>query len=392
MAGANVNIGGMGCVCAAGVDLPAAFTSMLAGVSLPRPPTRLKVSLEKTYPVFEVDGDPPGPDWLTRGSRLMLKAALEALADAGLAPRELAGKRLGVCVGTTVGATLNNESFHQAFMAGLSPAPEPVERYLDNNPAQTLTRLLGSVGPYLTVVNACASGADAIGVASAWIKSGRVDMALAGGVDELSRVPYLGFISLLVSSERPCRPFDRHRDGLNLGEGAAFMLLESDDAAAGRGNRPNCRVAAYANAADAYHPTKPHPEGRGLRRALLSAAGQTGTTTLDLGFVNAHGTATPDNDKVEGQALAALCREGVPVVSTKSYTGHTLGAAGALEAVFTAKSLLEGRIPATARFADPDPDCGVTPTTAVTATDARFAASTSLAFGGANSCLVIERI
>jgi 3-oxoacyl-[acyl-carrier-protein] synthase-1/3-oxoacyl-[acyl-carrier-protein] synthase II len=241
------------------------------------------------------------------------------------------------------------------------------------------------------MVTACASGADAIGTASRWIRAGRCDVVVAGGADALDRYPYLGFARLGNSSPERCRPFDLCRRGLNLGEGAAALVLEPLAAVLERGGRPRAILAGYGAAADAHHPTAPHPEGRGLRRALAVALAQAGLRPEEIGFVNAHGTGTIDNDRVEGRVLAEVFAAGVPVLSTKGATGHTTGAAGALEAVFTIRSLEERLVPGSAGFEVPDPECRVVPPARSRRVEARAALSSSLAFGGANSVLVFRR-
>ncbi|MEK7270330.1 MAG: hypothetical protein AAB215_05220 [Planctomycetota bacterium] len=186
-----------------------------------------------------------------------------------------------------------------------------------------------------------------------------------------------------------CAPFDRNRQGLNLGEGAGILILESADSACRRGIRPDLRLAGYGSASDAYHLTAPRPDGSGLETALRVALSEAGITPGDTAFVNAHGTATRENDKVEGAVLARVFGRDVRFLSTKGLTGHTLGAAGALEAAFTAAALREGWIPASAGCVEPDPEIPASPVRERTAIHGRWAASTSLAFGGVNSAVII---
>jgi 3-oxoacyl-[acyl-carrier-protein] synthase-1/3-oxoacyl-[acyl-carrier-protein] synthase II len=240
------------------------------------------------------------------------------------------------------------------------------------------------------VVNACASATDALGLAMTWIRRGLVDVAIAGGSDELKRFSYHGFLSLKNMAAGRCKPFDRRRDGLNLGEGAGVVVLESEDHAAARGARSLGSVEGYGAAGDAHHATSPHPEGRGLRQAIAAALESAGLTAGDIGLINGHGTATLDNDRVEGTVLADLFPE-TTIVSTKGYTGHMLGAAGTVEAIIALAHLESGRVPATAGFEEFDPECGIRPTTTGVEVDARHALSTSLAFGGTNSVLVLGR-
>ncbi len=399
---------GLGCVSAAGGSVDAATAAMLAGARAPRPPRRFALGLGRSLPVFEIDSDlvdetaarleragaacaSPPSEWF-RTSRLAALAACEALAHAGLDAGKLRAAGAGVVVGTTVGCTMNDEAFYRAWYQGRMPQALPALRQLANNPALHLAGLFGLRGPAATIANACSSGADAIGLGMAWLESGRCDLVLAGGSDELSRLTCLGFASLMIASDKPCRPFDLERDGLNLGEGAGMVVLETRAALERRrGPRPLARLLGFGTAADAHHATAPHPEGKGLKRAIDQALARAGCTAARIGFVNAHGTSTRDNDRVEGRVLKQVLAEGTPVVSTKAYTGHTLGAAGAIEAVFTVRALQDRRLPATAGFATPDPECAIVPTRRAVVIDAEIALSTSLAFGGNNSVLLFGR-
>jgi 3-oxoacyl-[acyl-carrier-protein] synthase II len=382
-----VAITGLGCICAAGRDVDACMESLYSGRRAPAEPTRFTSSHPTRYPVFEVPGFQEPPE-LLRTSALGLHAAREALADAGFDLAALSGLRVGVCVGTTVGSALNNEPFCRDYRAGLDPDLEPIERIMRSNPAQVIAREFQLNGPCQTVVNACASGTDAVGMAASWIRAGICDLAIAGGADELGRITYNGFISLMITDESPCKPFDLNRKGLNLGEGAGMLVLESEQLRARRGSRARSFLLGYGSACDAHHLTAPKPDGEGLRYAIAEALACCGTPAEAISFVNAHGTGTPDNDRVESRVLADLL-PGVPFLSTKGYTGHTLGAAGAIEAVFTVACLERGLIPANAGFSTPDPNLGGTPVEVCTKVSGTLALSESLAFGGNNSVILL---
>ncbi len=376
----------MGAVCAAGQALPEILRSFAAGERHCHAPTRIKSPARG--PVFEVDQDfPPGSDRTQELARLALQ---EALAEARWADVP-AGCRVGVCMGTTVACQLNDFDFYTTYRDSKQASLEPAKRYLENSLADVVGRWIGRPGPRLTLTNACSSSADAIGVAREWIRSGICDVALAGGADELNRVPYCGFQALGVMSAAPVIPFDRDRSGLNLGEGAAIVVLESEGHARQRGLLPGLSVRGYGAACDAHHITAPHPEGRGLERAIGAALAEAGVAASDIDFVNAHGTGTKENDRIEGRLLARLFGPAVRFLSTKGFTGHTLGAAGALEAVFTAAALREGWLPGSAGFSQSDPEIGVSPIIARTPVQAASALSTSLAFGGMNAALIITR-
>lgn len=379
----------MGCICAAGNNLNDSMASLFSGIRAPLPPASFSSNHPIRYPVFEVK-DFTVPADLLRTSALGLHAAREALADAGLDSDLLDTLRVGVCVGTTVGCAVSNETFCREYRSVTAPGMAPLERILRSNPAAVIAREFGFDGPCQTIVNACSSGTDAVGLAASWIRSGICDVALAGGADELGRITYIGFIALLIADESPCKPFDAKRKGLNLGEAGAMMVLESEQVRGMRNKKARSYVLGYGSACDAYHMTAPRPDGAGLKSAIAEALACNDTDPAAIAFVNAHGTGTPENDKVETRVLAEVL-PGVPFLSTKGYTGHTLGAAGAIEAVFTAACLERGKIPANAGFTTPDPELGGTPVTETTYFSGTVALSESLAFGGNNSVIVLGK-
>lgn len=385
-------VSGLGCICAPGSNLAEVTASLYRTERFPRPPGKIQHGLEYSYPVFEAPLDLDETDReTTRTVKLALLAVKEALSQAFLEPSDLKDIRVGVAIGTTVGCTLNNEPFYREFRSGRRPGLEAIARYLNNNPALSISRRFGFRGPSATIANACSSGSDAIGLAKSWLENSLCDMAIAGGADELSRVTYLGFISLLISSPSGCRPFDRRRDGLNLGEGAGIVVLEKEKLSRARGVRPLARLTGYGTFSDAYHPTAPHPDGRGLKKAIEHALRQGGISAENVGFINAHGTSTTNNDRVEGRIIAELFSDRIPVVAEKAYTGHTLGAAGAIEAVLTVQALIDQKLPQTLGFEQSDEECRIQPTTRLTEIDAEFGLSNSLAFGGNNSSLLFRR-
>lgn len=389
MTSAAVAITGMGCICAAGNNLSDCMAALFRGGRAPVPPVRFSSNHPIRYPVFEAH-DFVEPADLLRTSALGLHAAREALLDAGLDREFLSTQRVGVCVGTTVGCAMSNETFCREYRSGEIPAMAPLERILRSNPAAVIAREFGFSGPCQTIVNACSSGTDAVGLAASWIRSGICDIALAGGADELGRITYIGFISLLIADESPCKPFDVNRKGLNLGEAGAMMILESEQVRAKRKKKARSFLLGYGSACDAYHLTAPSPDGAGLKSAIAEALACNNTDPAAIAFVNAHGTGTPENDRVETMVLAEML-PGVPFLSTKGYTGHTLGAAGAIEAVFTAACLELGKIPASIGFTSPDPDLAGTPVTEITTFSGTMALSESLAFGGNNSVIILGK-
>ena len=343
------------------------------------------------YPVFEVNKIPD--EYYLEGQRtlsLALCAVAEALNDAQLG-NDLSKYRLGISMGTTVASQLNDLDFYKSYRSTGSASMTSMDRYLKGNLAEFILRKIGARGPALTVVNACSSGTDAIGVALSWLNNGLCDIAIAGGADELNRIPLCGFGSLGIVSMDLCAPFDRDRKGLNLGEGAGILIIETKESAQKRGIDSDLFLAGYGSSSDAYHLTAPHPEGTGLKISIQKALKDAGIKPEEVSFVNAHGTATPDNDLVEGKVLAEIFATDLKMLSTKGFTGHTLGAAGGLEAVFTAVGLREGWIPASIGFKNKDEAIPLTPVRERTVINGRYAVSTSLAFGGNNAAIVIGK-
>jgi 3-oxoacyl-[acyl-carrier-protein] synthase-1/3-oxoacyl-[acyl-carrier-protein] synthase II len=385
-----IAITGLGCLSGAGMNLAESMDSMFRNERYSRPPFRFLTDHPVSYPVFELreelniplDG---GEDIYARTSQLALAAALEALADAGWNTESLYGQRVGVCIGTTVGCSLNSDEFYRAYKDDQQPAMKNIERFLRSNPAALIAHQLKLDGPTQTVVNACSSGTDAIGIGASWLRAGACDIVIAGGADELARVTYAGFSSLMITDPEPCKPFDVGRKGLNLGEGAGILVMEASGIL--KEKTPRSYLLGYGSTSDAHHLTAPHPDGNGLKQALAEAFRTAEISPSQITFVNAHGTGTFDNDRVESRVLNDAL-PGVPFFSTKGYTGHTLGAAGGIEAAFTVACLQRGEIPASIGFTTPDPDLPTAPVSENTLVDGNWALSESLAFGGNNAVLI----
>ena len=382
----QVAISGMGCISAAGKDIAETLQTFERGNVNVGKITLFETELDK--PVFEV-GD-YAQKCKNRTMSLLLSALEEAVKnyDGDISD---GNKRVGVCFGTTVASQLNNIQFYKEFKETGESCIEPVDKYLKGNLAETIARKYKLKGPRSVVVNACSSGADAIGIAMSWLKNNMCDIAIAGGADELNKIPLCGFNSLGIMSDVPCAPFDRDRKGLNLGEGAGVLILEREEIYSKRDTAPKVYVSAYGSGSDAYHLTAPHPDGLGLKSAIKEAIAGAGIELEDIDFINAHGTATLDNDKVEGKVINEFFGSDIKLFSTKGYTGHTLGAAGALEAVFTALALIKGWVPRSVGFQNEDSDIGIVPLRERTNTRGKYALSTSLAFGGNNAALVIKK-
>jgi 3-oxoacyl-[acyl-carrier-protein] synthase-1/3-oxoacyl-[acyl-carrier-protein] synthase II len=382
-------ITGIGCISGAGIGRNDAESRLLGeGASTgfenlldPGESRFFKLRLEEKwysrFPRFH-EGEAP--------NLLALLAIEDALDSAGLDAADLRRLRVGICLGSTTGGLNSQEAFGTAYNTGKLPDPAPLMEYFRNNSAQFIARELGLCGPTQLVNNACTSGADAIGIGANWLNAGLCDVVVCGGTEIILMKIWHGFTALMLCSERPCRPFDRNRDGLTLGDGAGVVVLEK----AGSPRRPLAVMLGYGCGSDAYHPTTPHPQARGLGLATRTALAQAGLSPEAVDFINVHGTATRHNDLAEGGFIAANFPR-VRVVATKGVTGHTLGAAGGLEAVFTVLSLAKGRLPISRGFSEADPEIGIEPTRAIEEGNYGCALSFSLGFGGINSVLCLGR-
>ncbi len=317
-----------------------------------------------------------GGPWLA--TDLALYAAREALGDRDPA-------RTALVVASTAGDMVVGEAAYLAVCGGSAPTDDFVWAQRCDRPTTRLARTLGLGGPRLTVSSACSSGVVALGVARDWVAAGRAEAVLVVGVDALCRLTVHGFSSLGLISARPCRPFDAERDGISLGEGAAALLIESEAAMTARGARPRAWLRGYGNAQDAHHMTAPHPEAAGLAAAIGAALD--GLDPTEVGYVNAHGTGTLPNDAAEGALLARLL-PGAAVSSTKGATGHTLGAAGALEALITVLALERGVLPPNAGLHTPGVPLDLV--RVARPTRVRHALSLSAAFGGSCAAVWLE--
>jgi 3-oxoacyl-[acyl-carrier-protein] synthase II len=264
-----------------------------------------------------------------------------------------------------------------------------------NGPGDAVARHLGISGPVETVSSACASGSLAIASALDAIRSGEVDVAITGGADSLCLLTYSGFNALRLVDPRPCVPFRTDRQGLSIGEGAGTMILESPDHARKRGVQPLARLLGAAGTCDAHHMTAPHPKGEGSARAIQLALQDAHVPPIDIAFINAHGTGTPQNDQSEALAISAVFGDRaatIPVTATKGSVGHLLGSAGAIEAVTVVLCFLDRCVYATPGDGSVDEACGVD----LVLEQSRplegggIGISASFAFGGANAALVFS--
>ena len=329
---------------------------------------------------------------VARTGLMALVAADEAWRMAGLGD----GEELGVLLGTTTGGMAVGEEAYRAELVDRERGAVLREWLETPISASTdlVARAVGSHGPRLTISTACSSGANALGLGADWIRTGRVRAALCGGADSLCRVVYSGFNALQALDREPCRPFDRRRAGITLGEGAAMFVLEDWDIAAQRGARILGELVSYGVSADAHHATQPRPDGAGAVLAMQRALAEGGISAEMIDYVNAHGTGTPQNDVVETRAIKHVLGAHayrIPVSSTKSQVGHCLAAAGAIEALATLLALRGGFVPPTATLAETDPECDLDYVPRASRPAAlRTALSNSYGFGGNNTSLVLR--
>jgi 3-oxoacyl-[acyl-carrier-protein] synthase II len=388
--GRRVVVTGLGAVSPFGIGVKAFWQGITSGACAIRPITLIDTEGFRSRIAAEVPGSLGPSARRARADRLALAAAREALDDARLAADER--REAALMVGAVGGGMLEVEAWYWARWRGAREYPRAVHATLPTSHADVLAWRLGVEGPRETVVAACSSGAASIAMAAELIADGVVTHALAGGADALTRICYMGFNALRLLDPEPCRPFDRQRRGMSLGEGAAFLVLEDADSARARGATVYAELAGHAMTTDAFHITSPHPEGQGMIGAMRAALAAAGTAPSEVAYVNAHGTGTSQNDRIEALALRAVFGEGgVLVSSTKSMIGHTMAAAGSLEALATVLAMTHGVVPPTVHLTSPDPDIPFDCVAGVAREAALPAAmSNSFGFGGQNVTLAFR--
>ena len=324
---------------------------------------------------------------LHRASHMMIQALNELLTQQPQFKPEL------TVIGTTSGGMSYGEDYYRSVhRAGkLRHAPTWIANYPAQKPVIDAQEAFGISAPCQVIANACASGTNAIGHAFECVRSGRYNRLLAGGYDALSEMVFVGFDSLQASTPEKCRPFDRNRTGMVLGEGAALLALENLDLAKERGAPVVAEIIGYGISTDNYHITQPDPSGIGPQQAMERALHSAKISAREVDYINAHGTATVFNDAAEGKAISALFN-GVPVSSTKSMMGHSLGAAGAIEAIVCLVALQHQLLPPNINFATLDNDLDLN----IVANEARpavlrAALSNSFGFGGTNASILMRK-
>ena len=341
---------------------------------------------------------------LDRFAQFACVAALEALEHANLNMEKEDADRVGVLIGSGVGGIITITDQHKIL---LQKGPKRVSPFLipmmlGDMASGQVSMMIGAKGPNFSTVSACATGADSIGEALEMIRRGRADVVIAGGTEAaVCEIGVAGFNSCMALSTRnedpqgASRPFDSGRDGFVLGEGAGLIVLESLKHAEQRGANILAELSGYGASSDAHHVTQPHPEGEGAARAMKWAIEDAGIAPDKVDYINAHGTSTPLNDKYETIAMKRMYGDHaykLAISSTKSMTGHLLGAAGGIEAAFTVLTIKDGVVPPTINNNDPDPDCDLDYVPHVKrAATIEYVLSNSFGFGGTNASLLFKR-
>ena len=335
---------------------------------------------------------------MSRSDLMAMAAALEALKDAGFFPfPEALQADTGVVIGGGAGGMLEGEAAYCQYLkgGGRGVRYSQFSAFCCASSADHIASDLGLMGPKTTFMTACSSGATAIGYAGDLIREGKATIVISGGTEPLSRVTYAAFNALQAVDREYCKPFDKNRRGLSLGEGAGIMILEALSHAQQRGARIYGEVLGYGVSCDSYHMTAPDPQASGAARCIAAALQDSGISSDRVDYINAHGTATPANDLMETRGIKAVFGKRayhIPVSSTKSMTGHTLGAAGAIEAVAVVLGIFQRFIPPTIHLTERDPECDLDYVTeGARKAEVNIVLSNSFAFGGNNTAIVLGR-
>ncbi len=407
----RVVITGLGIVSPIGVGVPAAWESIIQGRSGIGRVTRIDPSAYASQIAGEVRGFDIGQYLSMKEARKMdlfihygLAAAMEAIADSGLHISANIAERVGVSIGSGIGGLPGIESEHQIITESGPRRISPffIPRCIVNMVSGHVSIMYGAKGPNIAMATACSTGTHSIGEAARFIEYGDADVMIAGGAEAaISPLGLGGFSAARALStrnddpEKASRPWDKDRDGFVLGEGAGVLVLEEHDFALRRGARIYAELPGYGMSSDAYHMTQPTPAGEGAARCMRAALRNAGVAPEMVGYINAHGTSTPLGDRSESDAVHTVFGEHarrLAMSSTKSMTGHLLGAAGGVEAVFTSLALHRGVLPPTINLDQADEGCDLdyVPHQARKA-EVEVALSNSFGFGGTNSSLVFRR-
>ncbi len=394
MADRSPVITGLGVISALGSGIDDIWSAMVAGQSGLKPLTLFQSTRYGQIPVGEITHDLAelgAPLHGSRSDKLAWLAARDAIRSANLDTRS-AADRTGVLLGSSVGGTHDTERFLTTLIKHGKVLARPTRFHECSAPVDLVAESFGLFGPSFAISTACSSGAIAIATAAELIQSGQADVMLAGGADSLSHTTWAGFHSLLlVDMQGGCKPFDAARGGMSFGEGAAVLIIEAEEHARKRGATILARLTGWGASCDAHHVTAPHPEGAGALAAMQGALRRAQLAPTHIGYVNAHGTGTRDNDVAEAKALKSLFGANVPPFSsTKRFFGHTLAASGAIEAVVCIEALRRQQLPANPGFSEIDPAIGLSPLTKMRSEELTHVMSNSFGFGGNNAALIFS--
>ena len=394
----HVAVTGLGAVTSIGASVHDFWRSLLAGQCGIASFSLFDSSAYRTQTAAQVTEIPDGfltpleKRRMSRADRMGLAAATEALEQSGLDPSREDPGRIGVILGGGTSGLLDSEAYYERHLQGRKARPSRVLNHLPDAITDRIAQRFGLRGIKSTITTACSSSANAMGYAFDAIRSGLADVVITGGSDVLARLTYGGFNSLRSVDPGPCRPFDRNRRGLSIGEAAGILVFEEEQRARRRGAPILGEFLGYGVTSDAFHMTAPDPSGVAGARTIRAALDSAGVNAEDVDYINAHGTATPHNDSAETAAIKAALgprARRIPISSIKSMIGHCLCASGAIEAVATVLTVREGRIPPTIHYETPDPVCDLdyVPNEARQG-KVRVALSHSFAFGGNSSVVV----
>lgn len=397
--GAPVYIAGTGVISAIGHDTAANLDALRSGQAGMGPVRWLQTRHQGQLPVAEVNLSNEElaakailPAHISRTALLSTIAAREALQQAGISDWEK--WRTGFLSANTVGGMDKTENFFPAFLQNQAAGRLREVVHHECGAATEITADALGIRDYVTTIStACSSSANSIFFAARLIRQGLLDVAVAGGVDALTKFTLNGFNTLMILDSRFCQPFDENRRGLNLGEGAGYVVLVSEKVAATLSSKPEVQLSGWCNANDAYHQTASSPDGTGSFLAMQGALAKSGLTTGDIDYINLHGTGTQNNDVAEGTAISKLFSPDYPPMSsTKSFTGHTLGASGGIEAVYSVLSIRHGLIYPNLRWETQMKELPFAPVTTLREQKVDHVLSNSFGFGGNCSSLIFSRI
>jgi 3-oxoacyl-[acyl-carrier-protein] synthase II len=397
----RVVVTGIGAVSSVGTNVPDFWAGLLAGRCGIGPVTLFDASSYRTQTAAEVADIPDGfltaaeKRRMSRADRMGLAAATEAVAQSGLDFSREDPTRIGVVLGGGTSGLLDSEDFFWRHLNGKPARPSRVLNHMPDAITDRVAQRFGLSGIKSTITTACSSSANALGYAHDAIVAGWADAILTGGSDALARLTYGGFNALRSVDPGPCRPFDRERKGLSIGEAAGILVFEEAGRARRRGAPILAEFLGYGVTSDAFHMTAPDPSGAAGSRTIRAALACAGVNAEQIDYVNAHGTATPQNDSAETAAIKAALGERarqIPVSSIKSMIGHCLCASGAIEAVATVLTIRDQLVPPTIHYENADPACDLdyVPNTSREA-EVDVAISNSFAFGGNSSVVVFAR-